>query len=194
MIASDDRSKFIGASDTKFVVGKWTSQTFARWWGVKQGIIEAMPLHTSAIMAGRYYEHAILDSLGVRGLVKDEQKIIGRLRVNLDGRAGDTIYEIKTHSADKLFKMPKEYVQQVNVEMYAFGLRKAFIVVYSLTEEDYSNYYLPIDQDRLEYFGIEYDEQWVNEIYLPRLDYLTKCLRMGEFPKENEYENYRRGC
>ena len=38
MIASKDRSGYIGASDTRFVMGKWTSKTFENWWREKQGI------------------------------------------------------------------------------------------------------------------------------------------------------------
>ena len=54
-----------------------------------------------------------------------------RLRVNLDGNTEDCIYECKTTKEDiNLFVPPKKYINQVQVQMYGSGLRKANIVVY----------------------------------------------------------------
>jgi hypothetical protein len=78
--------------------------------------------------------------------------------------------------------MPKKYIEQVQVQMFATGFRKAKIIVYGLKEEDYDNYFNPIDPDRRGEFVIEYDERWINEVFLPRLKYLAECLKEGRFP------------
>ena len=38
MIKNNDRSKWIGASDTSMVMGNWETETFKNWWLVKLGI------------------------------------------------------------------------------------------------------------------------------------------------------------
>lgn len=186
MISSKDRSGYIGASDTSFVIRKWNTKTFEKWWRIKQGLGESN-IRTEAMMAGTAYEHSILDSLNIPGLEKDKQIIIGRLRVNLDGNTEGTIYEVKTHSATKAFKVSAEYRRQVNVEMYASGIRKAKIVAYALLPEDYENYFRDIDPERISYHEILYDKEFIAE-YEPRLLYLSKCLDEGVFPQEEEFD------
>lgn len=182
MIASKDRSYYIGASDTSYVVGNWNTKSFDRWYGVKLGIY-SMDYSNDAMKAGTAYEHKILESLGKR-IEMDRQIIQGRLRVNLDGNTDTTIYEVKTYKLEKGFKVSKGYYRQVQVEMYATGLRKAYIVAYGLLEEDYRNFYRDIDESRLSLHEISYDENFIQQIYLPRLRYLSQCLEKGIFPKE----------
>ena len=182
MIHSHDRSYYIGASDTRVVVGNWNTKSFDKWWGEKQGFIKN-DFTNDAMMAGTAYEHKIIDALNVPGMKKDQQVIKGRLRVNLDGNTDDKIYEIKTYKSE-VFKMPKYYIQQVNVEMYAFNIHKAEIVAYQLTDAEYNNWYLDIDPERLQHFEIEYDEDFINNVYLPRFNYLSECLDKGVFPNE----------
>jgi hypothetical protein len=67
--------------------------------------------------------------------------------------------------------------------MFASGLRKAKIVVYGLVEEDYDNFFRPIDPSRRDEVVIAYDERWINEVFLPKLRYLAKCLEEGRFPQ-----------
>jgi hypothetical protein len=112
----------------------------------------------------------------------DKQVIKGRLRVNLDGNTDDCIYECKTYSFDKGFKLPKKYVQQVQVQMYAFGIKRAKIVVYGLVEGDYYNYFHEIEKSRLMIFDIDYDEKWITTVFLPRFNILQRCLEEGRFP------------
>ena len=134
-------------------------------------------------LAGSHYEHRILESLGIP-MELDKQIIIEdlRLRVNLDGNDSDTIYECKTYKFDKGFKMPKKYIQQVQVQMFASGLRKAKIIVYGLTEGDYDNFFHEIDCTRRDEVVVPYDERWVKEVYLPKLTYLAECLKRGILP------------
>ena len=79
--------------------------------------------------------------------------------------------------------MPKKYKEQVQVQMFATGFKKAKIVVYGLTEKDYDNYFNEIDPKRRDdKFIITYDEKWINEVFLPKLKYLVECLKEGRFP------------
>ncbi len=181
MIQSQDRSNYIGASDTSFVVGNWKTKTFEKWWLEKIGL-NKNNISTEAMKAGNNYEHKILDALGIEDLEKDKQIILDRLRVNLDGNTKTCIYEVKTHKEEKEFKVSKQYWRQAQVEMYASGIHKLYIVAYGLVEKDYLNYFNEIDKNRLELIPVEYDKKFINKEYLPRLEILTKCLKEGMFP------------
>jgi hypothetical protein len=58
----------------------------------------------------------------------------------------------------------------------------ADIVSYALTEDDYKNYFLPIDPERLKLHPIAYDDWWTETIFLPRIAYLADCLIKGILP------------
>lgn len=181
MISSQDRSYYIGASDTSMVVGNWQTKTFANWWLEKLGLLKNT-LTNIAMQTGTNYEHKILDSLEIDGMEKDKQIINDRLRVNLDGNTKDCIYEVKTHNIEKEFKVSKQYWRQAQVEMYASKIYKLYIVVYGLEEKDYLNYFNKIDKARVKFIPIEYDENFINNEYLPKLKILTQCLKEGAFP------------
>ena len=187
MIADKDRSGWFGASDTCYICGNWTTNTFAKWWLTKEGI-SSNNIETRAMLAGTHYEHRILDYIGVKE--RDKQILIPelRLRVNLDGNDETTDYEIKTYKLDNGFTVPKKYVQQVNVQMYASGL-KGKIVAYGLTEENYKNYLLPIEKDRLSYHDVEYDNTFISE-WLSKIKYLAHCLDRHVFPTKEGYDDY----
>lgn len=170
-----------GASDTSYVVGNWNTKTFEKFWLEKLGIYRNN-LNTEAMKCGNNYEHMILDALDIPDLEKDKQIIIGRLRVNLDGNTTDCIYEVKTYKADKEFKVSKQYWRQVQVQMYASGIREAYIVAYDLGEKEYKNFFTKIDKDRIKKFKIEYDEKFIENEYLPKLKILEECLERGVFP------------
>jgi hypothetical protein len=183
MIQSKDRSYYFGASDTDKIIGKQGSDSWLKWWMQKLGINNDR-FDNQYTLAGTHFEHRILESLGVIDMEYDKQIILEdlRLRVNLDGNTNDCIYECKTCKADKPFVLPKKYVNQVQVQMFASGLRQAVIVVYPLTEEDYINYFKPIDKERIMQFPIAYDEKWIHEKYLPRLSELSDALKRGVMP------------
>ena len=191
MIASKDRSGYFGASDTDKIIGNYGTKTFENWWMQKLGI-NTDHFENKYTSAGTHYEHRILESLGIP-MEFDKQIIIEDLllRVNLDGNDDTTIFECKTYKFDNGFKMPKKYINQVMVQMYASGLRKAKIVVYGLLEGDYDNYFKPIDKQRLKEYTVEYDERWIDEVFLPRLRYLAQCLKEGRFPDETKWQNSR---
>jgi hypothetical protein len=183
MIASKDRGYYFGASDTDKIIGKWTSDTWTKWWMQKLSI-NTDNFENVYTLAGTHFEHRILESIGIP-LELDKQVILEelRLRVNLDGNTEDCIYECKTHKADKPFKMPRKYINQVQVQMFATGIHRAKIVVYGLEEADYNNFFRPIDKSRLQVFEITYDPHWIEAVYLPKLRVLVDCLKKGIFPQ-----------
>ena len=181
MIADNDRSMWFGASDTSIICGNWETETFKKWWLEKLGL-RANRFRTKAMSAGTHFEHRILQHIGAE--TKDRQVLIPELclRVNYDGDTAGKVHEVKTHKTDQ-FKVSKAYWQQAQVEMFAFPTRELEIVSYRLTDQDYQNYFSPIDPDRLRHHEIEYDESFVMNEYLPRLLELSKCLREGRMPK-----------
>ena len=160
MIKNHDRSKYFGASDTKYVVGNWNTKTFKNWWLEKLGFTTER-YDNKYTLAGTNYEHKIIDALNIPEIEKDNQFIKERIRVNLDGNTTTCIYEVKTHNAKKEFKVSKQYWRQAQVEMYASEIHKLFIVAYALKDEDYNNYFNEIDKERLQillYNAITYIE------------------------------------
>lgn len=189
MIASQDRSGWFGASDVSYIVGNWATKSFAKWWLVKNAL-DSNDFTNEAMLAGTYYEHKILDFIGAPK--KDKQILMPeiRLRVNLDGNSDDTIYEVKTYRYDKGFKVPLKYKRQVWVQLYASGLKTAYIVSYGLIDGDYKNFYNDIDGERLEMHKIEPNEEFIKNEFLPRIKYLAMCLEKGLFPKKENYEKW----
>ena len=186
MIASKDRSGWFGASDTDYIIGNWQTKSFLKWWLQKLDLNRAH-FENLAMNAGTHKEHQILEYLCVPEMDKQVFLPELRLRVNLDGNTADTDYEVKTYKAEKQFKCPIKYKRQVWVQMYAAGLKKAFVVAYGLTEADYKNYFLPIDKDRLQLIPIEYNADFIENQYLPKLRYLAWCLEHGRLPNVDEY-------
>jgi hypothetical protein len=66
--------------------------------------------------------------------------------------------------------------------MFASGLTSGKIVAYGLVEGDYDNFFHKIDPERLSIHTVEYDERWINDVFLPKLKYLAECLKEGRFP------------
>lgn len=178
MIRSHDRSKWFGASDTSTIMGSWDTVTFARFWLEKAGVIRR-DFSTKQMIAGTYYEHRILDAIGISKRDRQIKKRNLRLRVNLDGEDELTIYEVKTHSSG--FKVSKAYWRQAQVEMFATG-KCLVIVAYQMTDGDYKNFFNPIDIERITLHPIEYDPDWIENEYLPRLRILVDCLTKGVRP------------
>ena len=192
MIHDKSRDGWFGGSDTRFIVGNWNTKTFRDWFMTKLGIVQNN-IETRQMNAGTHKEGQILDFISPF-VEKDKQIRIPELllRVNLDGNIGKHIIEVKTHSADKPFKVSKAYWQQIQVQMYGYGTTDGEIVSYGLTEEDCRNYFLPTDAERLMHHPIPYDKVWVEQTYLPRLKRLAECLKEGRMPDETFGEDSRR--
>lgn len=190
MIGDQDRSGWFGASDTSYIMGNWETKTFCNWWMKKLGI-DTSHFTNVAMNAGTYYEHAILDVIGSPR--KDHQIIIPeyRLRINLDGDGVGRIDEVKTYSYPKGFKVKKGYWQQVQVQMFAKlweeGVQpETKIWAYGLLDEDYKNFFNPIDRERLKDYPIEIDVPFI-EGYLRRVLYLKECLEKGVMPNGEDF-------
>lgn len=189
MITEKDRAYYIGASDVGYVVGNWETKSFRQWYWVKLGI-STMNFVSEAMLVGTMYEHPILDSLGIANLEKDKQVIQGRLRVNLDGNTSDTIYEVKTYQYRKKFCVSKQYQQQIWVQMYATGIRKAYLVAYGVTEQEYHNFYCEIVPERVRLYPISYNQVFIETIFLPRFQYITSCFEQETFPTQKKWEQF----
>lgn len=189
MIASKDRSGWFGASDVNYIIGNWETKSFANWW-LEKSAFTCNDFKNEAMLAGTHYEHKILDF--IKSPEKDKQIKIPALllRVNLDGNSDDTIFEVKTYRWEKGFKLPIRYKRQVWVQLYASGLKKAFVVAYGLTDKDYKNFFNDIDADRLSKYEIEPNEKFINEEFLPKLKYLVCCLKKGVFPRKEQFEKW----
>lgn len=184
MIADQDRSDYIGASDTAMVIGNWKTKTWEKWWMQKIGI-NTDHFDNKYTIAGTNWEHRILNSLHLPNLEKDKQIIIEdlRLRVNLDGNTPFRIIEVKTYQWSKGWKKtPKKYIDQVQVQMFASQILDAEIAAYGLEEADYDNFFRDIDPRRLQEIPVQYDPKWIEAEYLPKLRILADCLKRGVFP------------
>ena len=96
MIKNKNRSYYIGASDTKYVMMNWNTKTFKKWWLIKLGLDENN-YQNKYTKAGTNYEHKIIDALNIPNIEKDKQIIVlERLRINLDANTKNEIHEIKT--------------------------------------------------------------------------------------------------
>lgn len=184
MIASQDRSGWIGASDVQFVIGNWRTKTWEKWWMQKLGINQDH-FENEYTKAGTNWEHRILDSLNLPNLEKDRQFIIEdlRLRVNLDGNIPNRIEEVKTYKWEKGWsKTPQKYINQVNVQMYGSKIFDAEIVAYGLVPEDYENYLRELDLQRRSVHPVTYNPLWIEREYMPKHLILADCLKRGVFP------------
>lgn len=185
MIKNKDRSKWFGASDTHYIMGDWNTKTFQTWWLIKLGLIQKNFENLYTIM-GNIYEHKIAKAISERMFEKlklDRQIKVrkDRVRINLDSESKKMIYEIKTFKETKNeWKLPESYIQQARVQMY-YAKKPVMIVAYPMREENYKNAFCEIDNDRLIFFRIEQDEDFIEQ-YRHRLLYLKQCLKKGIMP------------
>ncbi len=186
MIRDENRAGWFGASDTARIMGNWDTLTFRLWWLEKLGI-RTNHIKTDAMQAGTAYEHKILSAIGIKKMDRQIKLYALRLRVNLDGEDRETITEVKTHKGD--FKVSKAYWQQCQVEMFATR-KQCRIVSYQLTDAEYENFFLPIDEGRIAVWPIERDNEFLRCEYLPRLAYLAGCLRRRETPTKEGFSEW----
>lgn len=192
MLKNLDRSKWIGGSETHYIMSNWATKTFMQYWLLKLGL-QDNKFSNVYTMAGNAYERRIAQSLGLKMEFDRCVKISKlRLRVNLDSETKDCIYEIKTHKAtEKQWIPPTNYWQQCQVQMFATGKHKCKLVAYPMEEENYDNFFLEVDNNKVEVFEIVYDEHWIQTEYLPRLVYLAECLKKRKTPNKEEFERRR---
>ena len=185
MITDKSRDYYIGASDTQYVMSNFNSKTFKRWWLIKIGA-EGNDYENIYTNAGNRYEQKILDTLFVP--YRNEQVIIGQLRVNIDGRTDEEICEVKTHK--NKFRVTKAYWYQCQVEMWAFQVYHSRIIAYQMQPDDYE-FNNEIDLERITQHPIEYDETFIYEQYLPRFHYLCWCFKYDIQPSDGGFEEWK---
>ena len=197
MIHSMDRSGYFGASDTAKIMAKnHDTMTWKRWWDTKLGA-PAEQFSNKYTRAGEVWEHPILkvihEDMTMDGQIIKEDSL---LRVNYDGYMDGTIYEIKTHGADKIFSISghKDYWMQCQVEMYVYQemaeqwflpkFKQLYLVSYALDADDYEADYgeAHVNANKLVYHKIDYDKSWIKGEYLPALKPLVRALKKGKFP------------
>lgn len=186
MIHDKNRAGWFGASDTARIMGNWDTLTFRLWWLEKLGI-RTNHIKTDAMQTGTAYEHKILSAIGIKKMDRQIKFYALRLRVNLDGEDRETITEVKTHKGD--FKVSRAYWQQCQVEMFATR-KPCRIVSYQLTDAEYENFFLPIDEGRIATWPIDLDNEFLRCEYLPRLAYLAGCLRRRETPTKEGFSEW----
>lgn len=201
MIHSQDRSGYFGASDTAKVLSKnRSSMTWQNWWNVKLGIEESDFKGNIFTEAGNKYEHSILTAIS-KEVNFDRQVILEdlKLRVNYDGDLDGTIYEIKTHRADKNFEITNAIYGQCQVQMYTWQeavkkelldqdgnalpeLKKLYVVSYPLMPDEYSRDVenIEIELSRLKFKEVKYDKHFIKADYLPNLKELARALKKGK--------------
>lgn len=195
MIQDHDRSGYFGASDTRFVVARnRQTKTWKKWWEVKLGA-PTEEVGSIYMDAGNRYEHPILKAIN-EGMETDGQILLNKypVRVNYDGWHQGTIYEVKTHKADKPFDLSTAYWMQAQVEMYVYRemsgqwflppFERLYVVSYGLHPDEYELYgsEIEIDPNRIVYHPVAYDKAFIKGEYLPNVRELTKALRKGKFP------------
>lgn len=193
MIKNQDRSKWFGASDTSFITGNYDTNTFCLWWLEKLGY-RKNNFQNKFTLAGTNYEHKIAKFIENRFNVKlklDRQKKIRRyrLRVNFDATSKMFNEEIKT--SNKVFeKIPKNYWEQTQVQMFADKKTQTRLSVYLMEDDNYLDYFLELKKENFKFFIIQYDIDYIKTKYLPRLKYLNKCLSKKELPTNKGFSDY----
>ena len=193
MIKNQNRAFWFGASDTSTIMGNWDTQTFLDWWFVKLGY------YSNNRKSWKMDCGNILEIPIIREIEKQEgykihigkhpyYKPFLRLRCNYDGLTKDFVIEIKT--TGKMFvKVPKNYWQQCQVLMFRKRRKKAILYAYEMIDDDYANPYFPnVDYNRIKSFVIDYDKEFIEQEYKPRLKYLARCLKQKKVPSKIEYE------
>ncbi len=193
MIKNQNRAFWFGASDTSMIMGKWDTQTFLNWWFVKLGYYQNNR-KSWKMDCGNLLEIPIIREIEKQecykiNIGKHPYYIWGlRLRCNYDGLTKDFVIEIKT--TGKMFvKVPRNYWQQCQVLMFRKRRKKAILYAYEMVDDDYANPYFPnIDYKRIKSFVIDYDKEFIEIEYKPRLKYLARCLKCKRIPSKTEYE------
>ena len=196
MITNNDRRYWFGASDTSMIMGNWETETFKNWWLMKLGIDLEPGVKTWAMVCGNAMEIPIirliekLENKKIKIGKRPYYNLFLHLRVNYDGLRRYEVIEIKTTSKG-FNKVPKNYWQQCQVLMYRKNKQRCALYEYKMEEIDYLNPYFPnLTKNRLKRHEIQYDKQFIEQEYLPRLRYLARCLRKKKFPTRESYVEF----
>lgn len=208
MIKDQSRKGWFGASDARYIFSdNQETKSWREWWEVKCGLKENSFLGNQYTRAGNAYEHSLLKSISPTIRWDNQIKVTQhKLRVNYDGDIDGTIYEIKTHRADREFsyeqKPNNQYWRQCQIQMFAWKyaheheiksedgkevceFKKLYIVSYPLHEDEYvcpfteQDIYegnVEVDFGRIKFTEVKYDKGWIKAEFLPRIKRLAKRL------------------
>jgi len=189
--SSDPRTNIFGASDTQKMLMGLNTKGFKEFWYVKTGEIESDFVPNKYTLAGDLLEEPVLKTIHNNMELSPVCRYNDYLRANLDGLHNDTIYEIKCCNYESVLftgvKKDKWYRKQVQVQMFVSGIRKAKLCYYAVMPHEYETGFLlcaEIDSDRIFTHDIEYDKEWIEEVYLPRFEFLCKCIEDNVYPWE----------
>lgn len=182
MITNNDRSGWIGASDTSMLFANPDTATFRQWWLEKLGL-RVNSYSNIYMIAGTALEHQIINLISpdIKKGVKPVYKRRLKLRANYDGLWAAALVEIKT-TIKPLNKVPLNYWRQVQSLCFATKKEYGILYAYLLKPENYHNFYLELHRENLTGFEIPYDKEWIHNEYLPRLRYTAACLRKRKYP------------
>ncbi len=192
-----DRTKYIGASDNKYVRGSFDNKVFSDWWAYKINIIAKPSFSTLYTKIGDVLESLILDSINMPIEYRKIKKMIPGTKIgcNYDSLTPEMVVEIKTMKIELAkdillgYSLPTSYKGQLEHELIVAELTNARIYILPLTENDYKNPFA-IKFDNLFYkdYTLQ-DNDKINE-YKRRLFYLNNCMVNGLIPSDKAYENF----
>ena len=196
------RIGIFGASDTKKMFMGFHTKGFQEFWAKKTGELVSTDAPNKYMLAGSLLEQDVLNciskNLGIEivhcsvpYVYYDNEK----LQVNLDGLYDHDIYEVKCCQYEDVFlgKVTSEkwYEKQVVVQMFVTGFDKGYLAYYGMLPFEYDAEFLTmpeIDFERIDIREVVYDEAWLKNDYVPKLEFLSRCLDDGVKPWEVENE------
>ena len=181
MITDTDRSYWFGASDSYKVMGNQSTESWQKWWRVKQGLETPDFQGNEYTLAGEMYEHPILEAFD-SSINKDRQLFLEdlRLRVNYDGDKDGIIYEVKTHKIEKQFEITPYIYAQCQTEIYVWKqsnvspFKNLYVLSYGLSAGE-RRLLTPVDADRIKVHKIKYDKSHITQ-FLKALKPLVERL------------------
>ena len=197
MITDNDRSYWFGASDSYKVMGNQSTESWQKWWRVKQGL-EMPEFHGNEYTyAGQMYEHPILEAFD-KDIVKDRQLFLEdlRLRVNYDGDKNGVIYEVKTHKIENPFVITPYIYAQCQTQMYVWKeinltpFINLYVLSYGLSAGE-RQVFAPVDPDRIKVHKVKYDKGHVKR-FLKALKPLVE--RLDEMRKPSILQGEEKKC
>ena len=82
----------------------------------------------------------------------------------------------------------REYIYSCCENENSFKEGAKDILLYLIYDKDYKNFFNDIDQNRISFHEITYDEEFIKKEYLPKLKYLSECLIKGKISNDEEFE------
>lgn len=198
--SSYDRTGIFGASDVQKMLMGFNTKGFQQFWFEKTGEVERERSFSKYITAGNLLEEPVIQCIAeTEGITLYPSTVPfpdlyhHKLIVNLDaltlGEKETVNYEIKCCGYESVFfgavVMDKWYRKQVQVQMLASGIRHSKLCYYGVLPHEYEPDFLiapEIDYNRIVQHYIAYDDEWLEEVYVPRLIELSEFMEKHVYP------------